>query len=57
MSYQNIAKLVPTLMSARLVSDNIIASKKKKKKLISLGVNNIVGTSLIQANAQFLGGY
>ena len=46
---------VPTIMGAGLVGQNLSYLRKKKKKagsMIGLGVNNIVGTSLIQATAQ-----
>ena len=42
-------------MSAGLVKHNLeyLKSKKKKKSLLGLGVENIVGTSMIQSTAQF----
>lgn len=54
MSTQDIVKLIPTTMAVGLVGHNLdyIKKKKKKKSLLGLGVDNIVGTSLIQATAQ-----
>ena len=50
---KTIAGLTPTIMSAGLLKRNLEYLKKKKKKsLIGLGTENIVGTSLIQATAQ-----
>lgn len=53
-SGKSIVGLVPTIMSAGLVKHNIdyIKSKKKKKGLLGLGVDNLVGVGLIQATAQ-----
>ena len=50
-----IAKAIPVVMSAGLLAHNIdyIKSKKKKKSLLGLGVDNIVGASMIQATAGF----
>ena len=50
-----IAGLVPTVMTAGLVAHNIdyIRRKKKKKSLLGLGVDNMVGTAMIGATAQF----
>ena len=50
---KSIIGLVPTAMAAGLVAHNINYLKKKKKKsLLGIGVDNIVGTSMIQAAAQ-----
>lgn len=50
---KTITGLIPTAMAAGLVAHNINYLKKKKKKsLLGLGVNNIVGVSLVQATAQ-----
>lgn len=57
MSYKEILKIVPTISSAALVSENYKVLKKKKKKtgdLFGLGIKNIVGTSLIQSQAQLI---
>jgi len=45
---------VPTFMAAGLVEHNLDYIKKKKKRrgLLGLGVDNMVGTSMIQATAQ-----
>jgi hypothetical protein len=40
---------IPTIMETGLVKHNL---KKKKKNLLGLGVDNIVGISLIQATAK-----
>lgn len=51
---EDIAKLIPTTMSAGLVAHNLNAIKKKKKKnLLGMGVDNIVGLSMIQETAGF----
>jgi len=53
---QGIAKIVPTVMAAGLLSHNIDYLKRKKKKnLMNLGVENIMGMSMIQATAGFTG--
>ena len=53
MDYKNITGVIPTVMSAGLVKHNIdeILRKKKKKSLVGLGVDNIVGVNLIKATA------
>ncbi len=51
---KNILNIIPTLQTVRLVKHNL---KKKKKGIVHLGVDNIVGTSLIKANADFIAGY
>jgi len=59
MTYTNIANLIPTIQSVALVSHNLKVLKKKKKKakdMIELGVTNIVGVSLIKANADIIAG-
>jgi hypothetical protein len=45
-------KLIPTMQSISLLSDNYDFSKKKKKNLIKQGVKNIVGISLIKETAK-----
>ena len=51
---QSIAKVVPTVMAAGLLSHNINYLKKKKKKnLMMLGIDNVVGLGMIQATSQF----
>lgn len=49
--------LVPTLQAVALLKGNIKALKKKKKNLVKLGVENIVGTSLIKTQADFINSY
>jgi len=59
MSYKNIMNLIPTIQSASLVGHNIKKLEKKEiktKDIIDLGVTNIVGTSLIKAEADLIGG-
>ena len=59
MGYEQILKVIPTIQSASLVSHNVGFLKKKKKKtkdFVSYGVDNIVGTALIQENSKFLYG-
>ncbi len=49
MSNTDLLKIIPTLQSASLVSDNLDFFKKgKKKSLVKRGVKNIVGISLIK---------
>ena len=58
MSYKEIAKLIPTIQAASLVSENLKASKKKKqglKSMVGLGTKNVVGVSLIKVNADLIG--
>ena len=59
MPYKTIARLIPTIQATQLVGHNVkIATKKKTnvKDILGLGVTNIVGTSLIQAESQIIGG-
>jgi len=57
MSYKEIAKIIPTMQSIALVSENIKQTKKKNttKDFVKLGTKNIVGTSLIKVNTQLIG--
>lgn len=51
---KSIAGTIPVVMSAGLLAHNINYLKKKKKKnLVGLGVDNIIGASMIQATAGF----
>ena len=53
----DILKVIPTLHSAALLHDNVKFLDKKKKKskdYIKQGVKNVVGTSLIKAESDFL---
>ena len=61
MTYKDIIKLIPTIQAAQLVGENIKAVKKTTKKkdtglkdILKLGTTNIVGTSLIQTEAQLI---
>ena len=59
MTYQSIAGLIPTMQGVALVSHNVGVAKKKKittGDMISLGVTNIVGTSLIKSQADIIAG-
>ena len=54
MSTKAVTNIITTSMALGLVSDNFdyLNKKKKKKSLVKLGVDNVVGTSLIQATSQ-----
>ena len=57
MSYQKIAKIIPTIQAVGLVSHNIKKVNKKKvrtKEIVDLGITNIVGTNLIKINADII---
>jgi hypothetical protein len=59
MPYKNIARLIPTIQAANLVKENLkaIDTKKEKggtKKIVDLGMKNIVGLSLIKLNADLI---
>lgn len=57
MAYSDILKLVPTMQSTALVSDNLkFVDKKKKttKDFIGQGVKNIIGANLISETANFI---
>lgn len=58
MSYQDIAKLIPTVQAASLVGDNVKSMNKKHstKDMVGLGVKNVVGTEMLKINAQLIGG-
>jgi len=54
-----VANTIPTIQAVGLVSHNIKKSKKKNintKDILSLGVTNIVGTSLIRSTAGMASG-
>lgn len=53
---REILSIIPTLQAAALLSHNARALKKKKKNLTRLGIENIAGTGLIKANADFIAG-
>ena len=53
----DIARLIPAAHSIALVGENVRVLKKKKKTskdMLKLGVTNIVGTSLIQAESRMV---
>jgi hypothetical protein len=54
MAYTDILKLIPTMQSTALLSDNISFSKKKKKSFIKQGVGNIVNIALIKETAGYV---
>ena len=59
MSVASIAGIIPTMSSVALVSENMRVINKKKtnsKDIMKLGVTNIVGTSLISAQAGLIAG-
>ena len=51
----NLLNLANTVQAANLVGHNYKESKKKKPDLVKMGVSNIVGVSLIKANADIIG--
>ena len=59
MSYKTIANLIPTIQAAQLANENVKTIKKKKtstKDILGLGMKNIIGTSLIKAEADLIAG-
>ena len=59
MPYKAIMGLIPTIQAASLAGHNVGKIKQKKtntKDILDLGVTNIVGVSLIQAESQIIGG-
>ena len=58
MTYQDIAKLIPTIQAAGLVGHNLKAVSKKKKTtkdMLDLGMTNVIGTSMLKINADLIG--
>ena len=58
MPYRAIMRIVPIVQATHLIGENVALSKKKKISVVDiagLGVKNIVGTSLIQTEAQLIG--
>ena len=59
MTTKDIMNLIPTIQSVALVNENLKFIKKKKKKtkdyLGNFGTN-IIGTSLIKSQADFIAG-
>lgn len=51
---KNILNVGLAAQAANLALSNI--RRKKKKNIVRTGIDNIVGTSLIQTQSQFLGG-
>jgi hypothetical protein len=49
-----LTNLIPTMMGVALLSDNIKEVKKKKPNVVKMGVENIVGLSLIKATSSSL---
>lgn len=55
MSYKDILKLSTTLQAANLAAYNYnYVKKKKKKNLVDLGVTNVIGAGLIDAQGNFI---
>lgn len=52
MDIKSITNLITTAQGASLVSHNLRSLKKKKKNMLKMGVDNIVGVNLIKATAQ-----
>jgi hypothetical protein len=51
-----ILRLIPTIQSINLVEHNLnYLKKKKKKKIVNLGIDNIVGSFFIKETADFIG--
>ena len=53
MEYKSLIKLANNMGAVALVSENyrVLKKKKKMKKLVGLAGTNIVGTALLQAQA------
>ena len=51
MAYTDVLKIIPTMQSTALLSENYSFYKKKKKNFLKQGVDNIVGVSMIKATA------
>jgi hypothetical protein len=50
-----IIKIVPTIMAAELVNENMREIKKKKKtNFVKLGMKNVVGAAIISETSNFL---
>ncbi len=60
MSAKTILGLIPAIQSATLLKENIKLAKKKNKKVgdfVGVGIKNIIGTELIKAEADLIGGF
>ena len=49
-----ILKIIPTMQSVNLLEYNLNNLKKKKKKLVKQGIDNIVGLEFIKETEDFL---
>jgi len=58
MTVKEIANLIPTMQSIKLVDEDLKAMKKKSgvKEMTELGVKNLVGVSLIRATSSLTAG-
>jgi hypothetical protein len=57
MTYKNIMRVIPIVQAASLVGENMKVLNKKKvktKDVVNMGMKNIIGVSLIQAESQFI---
>jgi hypothetical protein len=57
MNITNILKVVPMIQTASILNENVKVMNKKKvntKDIVKLGVTNVVGIGLIQAENQFI---
>jgi len=56
MTYKDIARIIPAIQSVKLVEHNLKSVKKKQsvKSMTKLGVENIVGTSLIKMTSDII---
>ena len=58
MDIKNIANIIPLAQAASLANENVKVLNKKKvnsKDMLKLGVTNIVGTSIIKMESDFIG--
>jgi len=58
MTYQGIAKIIPTIQAVALAADNVALVKKKNittKDMLAQSAKNIVGVSIIQSTAKITG--
>ena len=59
MPYKAIASLIPTIQAASLAGHNLKVATKKDKTatdFLKLGATNVVGVSIIKAEAGIIGG-
>lgn len=60
MSAKAILNLIPLMQSTALLKENVKLAKKKNKKVgdfVGVGIKNIIGTELIKAEADIIGGF